>query len=93
MSTDANRSKIRQDGKTERDHNSGAWARRLENAEARKAWNREGANKGAKRSSFPVEVCNGRESRALKRRHKCNQKAVPGQKGGGVCRHRKGKRA
>lgn len=90
---DANRSSIRKEGKTTRDHASGAWARHLENAEVRKAWNKEGATKGAKRSPFPLEVCNGRESQALKRIHKCNRKAVPGQKGGGACRHRKGRRA
>ena len=81
-------------GKTARDHESGAHARRWENQTKRKAWDVETTAKGPKgKRYFPVEVCNGRDTRSLRNVHKCGRPAIPGQKGGGACRHRKGKKA
>ena len=81
-------------GKTERDHERGAWARRWENHEKRKGWDREITAKGPKgKRHFPIEICNGQESQPLKRVHRCVGAGIPGKKGGGPCRHRKGKRA
>lgn len=40
-------------GKTQRDHASGAWARRMENQDARGEWSRNGG-------AFPGHTCNGR---------------------------------
>lgn len=81
-------------GKTAREHANGSWAHRQTNADARKAWNQAVNERGAKgKHPFPIEVCNGRESRALKRVHVCNRRAVTGKKGGGACKHRKGKKA
>ena len=81
-------------GKTERDHQSGAWAKRYANQKVRSDYYAEGTAKGTKgRRVFPIETCDGRESRALKRVHKCGQRATPGKKGGGPCKHRKGKKA
>ena len=54
-------------GKTARDHESGAWARRLTNQETRKSWDRETTAKGPKGARhLPIEVCNGRKSRSQK---------------------------
>ena len=81
-------------GKTARDRASGAWARRKQNADARREWSKGGGGKsGTRGRPFPLESCNGRESRALKHVHRCNRKAAPGRKGGGPCQHRRGKKA
>lgn len=75
-------------GKTVRDHESGAWARREANKQARSAWCST-THRGKVHEPFPVEVCNGRRTRALAAKHVCNRRAVPGQKGGGACRHKR----
>lgn len=82
-------------GKTAKDHATGSHDRRLVNHDTRKAWDKETTAKGGPkgRRHFPIEVCNGRESRALARRHNCDRPAIPGQKGGGKCRHKRGKKA
>lgn len=76
-------------GKTARDRASGAPTRRTANAEVRGAWAKATSGKGAKHAPFPIEVCNGRESRSLQRTHACNRPAIPGKKGGGPCRHKR----
>lgn len=94
-STTPRQAKVMRTGKTERQKANKKWARRQDNHDARKAWDRETTVKGGPkgRRHFPIEVCNGRESQALKHVHKCGRPAFPGQRGGGVCRHRKGKKA
>lgn len=85
---------IRKPGKTERDHASEAWARRFENHEKRKEWDRETTAKSVPtKRHFPIEVCNGKATQALRNVHICGRRAVPGQKGGGPCRHKRGKKA
>ena len=54
-------------GKTARDHASGAWARQRENADARREWSKGGSGTAGKKGRpFPLESCNGKESRALR---------------------------
>jgi len=74
-------------GKTARDAESGAPARRAVAAELRAAWNRTINERGGKRDAFPQEACNGRESQALKRVHKCG--SAVGQPRGGMCHHKR----
>jgi hypothetical protein len=54
-------------GKTARDKTSGAWARGPQNVKARGAWSSETHRGRSKGTVFPLETCNGRKSRALKR--------------------------
>ena len=59
---------IMRPGKTERDHASGAWARRQGNHDARKVWDRQttATSRSARKSdAFPIEVCNGKKTRAI----------------------------
>ena len=53
-------------GKTAREHANGKWARRLTNHETRKAWDRTINERGKGRPDFPTEVCNGRDTVALR---------------------------
>jgi len=61
--------KVMRYGKTARDAASGAPARRAVAAALRAAWNRAINERGGKRDAFPIAVCNGRKSQALKRAH------------------------
>lgn len=59
-------------GKTEKDHGRNAHGKRFLNRELRIAWDKEMRSAGARGSSrqaikFPIEVCNGKRSRALNR--------------------------
>jgi hypothetical protein len=45
-------------GKTEKDHQSGAWSRRLENQRIRAVWRHEGGK-------FPAYACNGKRNRQV----------------------------
>ena len=56
---------IMREGKTARDKASGAPGRAASNAEARANWSRT-THRGKSKEPFPQEVCNGKESRALR---------------------------
>jgi hypothetical protein len=60
MTTVAPRDNYERVGKTKRDKASGAWARRFTNRALRVEWQHNGGQ-------FPLNVCNGKRSRALKR--------------------------
>lgn len=49
-------------GKTRKDHESGAHARRIANRQARAAWNNSRDSAG-KMDPFPVSACNGKRNR------------------------------
>lgn len=68
--------KIMRHGKTARDAASGAPGRRIANREARGAWCQAViTGKGRAREPFPLEVCNGRDSRALRAANKRKPRA------------------
>ncbi len=54
-------------GKTARDHKSGAWARRLDNQQARANWGMEVKSCAGHRQTlgvpFPAHTCNGKKNR------------------------------
>lgn len=47
-------------GKTEKDHQSGAWGNRFENRRQREAWQKDNR---ATNASFPKTACNGKKNR------------------------------
>jgi len=55
---------IARPGKTRRDKESGAWARRVQNQQLRADWQHEG--KGRSLNNFPYHVCNGKKNKPFK---------------------------
>ena len=58
---------IRQ-GKTKRDHKSGAWARNQDNKNERADW-RQQSEKTRSQANFPWHTCNGKKNRSLDNHH------------------------
>lgn len=58
-----NGSLIMREGKTKRDHESGAWARRYENQQTRATWSNSKDASGYHKEKFPKHTCNGKRNR------------------------------
>lgn len=69
------RDKVRHPGKTRRDRESGAWAKRLSNRAERNAW-----CNSSKRGAFPMHTCNGKRTQSIRRSGKGKRIQKPGSK-------------